>query len=169
MAKKYRKEEKPFPVDLPITPMLDMSFQILSFFIITFHPMPQEGQLSLHLPKTDDTSESKAELPPDVPDEKQDEYKILVTDAGGAVGNLAVQGPTGVTPIADVGNGKLENLKQVLKTIPKPKDGKKGPTVKIESSKLLKYSQLIMLMDICRNAGFDSVGIGQLEGGISKD
>ncbi len=29
---------------MPITPMLDMSFQLLSFFILTFRPMPTEGQ-----------------------------------------------------------------------------------------------------------------------------
>ena len=30
--------------------MLDMAFQLLAFFILTFHPSPIEGQLSLHLP-----------------------------------------------------------------------------------------------------------------------
>ena len=36
--------------DLPITPMLDMSFQLLAFFILTFRPMPTEAQLALALP-----------------------------------------------------------------------------------------------------------------------
>ena len=31
-----RKEEPPVDVTLPITPMLDMSFQLLSFFVVTF-------------------------------------------------------------------------------------------------------------------------------------
>ena len=39
--------------DLPITPMLDMSFQLLAFFIFTFRPAPTEGQLALALPKDD--------------------------------------------------------------------------------------------------------------------
>ncbi len=38
--KRKRKDETPVDVTLPITPMLDMSFQLLSFFILTFHPMP---------------------------------------------------------------------------------------------------------------------------------
>ena len=46
-----RKEEMPVDIMVPITPMLDMSFQLLSFFILTFHPMPVEGQLSVSLPK----------------------------------------------------------------------------------------------------------------------
>ncbi len=37
--------------DLPITPMLDMSFQLLAFFIMTFKPAPTEGQIALMLPK----------------------------------------------------------------------------------------------------------------------
>jgi biopolymer transport protein ExbD len=30
--------------------MLDMAFQLLTFFILTFRPAPIEGQLALHLP-----------------------------------------------------------------------------------------------------------------------
>ena len=37
--------------DLPITPMLDMSFQLLAFFILTFKPAPTEGQIAMTLPK----------------------------------------------------------------------------------------------------------------------
>ncbi|AWM41368.1 Biopolymer transport protein ExbD/TolR [Gemmata obscuriglobus] len=39
--------------ELPITPMLDMSFQLLAFFILTFKPAPTEGQIMLSLPKED--------------------------------------------------------------------------------------------------------------------
>src|SRR5690349_24984076 len=34
---------------LMVTPMLDMTFQLLAFFIITFRPTPLEGQMSLML------------------------------------------------------------------------------------------------------------------------
>jgi biopolymer transport protein ExbD len=37
--------------DLPITPMLDMSFQLLAFFIMTFKPAPLEGQIAMTLPR----------------------------------------------------------------------------------------------------------------------
>ncbi len=30
--------------------MLDMAFQLLTFFILTFRPAPIEGQISLRLP-----------------------------------------------------------------------------------------------------------------------
>src|SRR4051812_15284330 len=37
-------------VPLPITPMLDMAFQLLAFFIMTYNPSDLEGQLDLALP-----------------------------------------------------------------------------------------------------------------------
>ena len=35
---------------LPITPMLDMTFQLLFFFITSFNPADQEGQIEMALP-----------------------------------------------------------------------------------------------------------------------
>ena len=164
-GRKYRREEKPVDVDLPITPMLDMSFQLLAFFIFTFKPMKAEGQLAMYLPKTDDVAMQKADLPRDVPEERQEEYKILVTSREGAIDSLAVQGPAGITPIADVGAGKVQNLTDHLKSITKPKD----KILKIEAQNDLAYAQLILLMDVCRRAGFDSVGVGLMSNQAAKD
>src|SRR5207245_6219274 len=51
MRNKHRQEDKPTEVTLPITPMLDMAFQILFFFIATFNPVAaSEGQMDLSLP-----------------------------------------------------------------------------------------------------------------------
>jgi biopolymer transport protein ExbD len=45
MAKK--KEEE---VEMNLAAMLDMAFQILTFFILTFKPAPVEGQIQLRMP-----------------------------------------------------------------------------------------------------------------------
>ena len=37
-------------IALPITPMLDMTFQLLFFFIMNFNPVDIEGQLDAALP-----------------------------------------------------------------------------------------------------------------------
>src|ERR1700680_4143742 len=37
-------------VELNLAAMLDMAFQLLTFFILTFRPAPVEGQISLRLP-----------------------------------------------------------------------------------------------------------------------
>src|ERR1043166_5062450 len=44
--KRPKKEE----VELNLAAMLDMAFQLLTFFILTFKPAPVEGQLDLRLP-----------------------------------------------------------------------------------------------------------------------
>jgi biopolymer transport protein ExbD len=43
------KRKKQEDVEIPITPMLDMAFQLLTFFILTYHPAPSEGQFSMNL------------------------------------------------------------------------------------------------------------------------
>jgi biopolymer transport protein ExbD len=45
-----RQAESGSGVDLPVTPMLDMTFQLLFFFIVTFSPQSLEGQLDFALP-----------------------------------------------------------------------------------------------------------------------
>ena len=42
----YSQEE----VELNLAAMLDMAFQLLTFFILTFKPNPVEGQINLNLP-----------------------------------------------------------------------------------------------------------------------
>src|SRR6516164_148323 len=47
----HRRKAEPGPeVELPITPMLDMAFQLLAFFILTYHPSALEGQVALAQP-----------------------------------------------------------------------------------------------------------------------
>jgi biopolymer transport protein ExbD len=46
MAKRRSSEE----VELNLAAMLDMAFQILTFFILTFKPAPVEGQIQIRMP-----------------------------------------------------------------------------------------------------------------------
>ncbi len=43
------KRSRTAEVEVPITPMLDMAFQLLTFFILTYHPAPSEGSFSMNL------------------------------------------------------------------------------------------------------------------------
>lgn len=47
MSKKKFQEEN---LELNVAAMLDMAFQLLTFFILTFKGSPLEGQISLHMP-----------------------------------------------------------------------------------------------------------------------
>ena len=37
------KKQKTEEIEIPITPMLDMAFQLLTFFILTYHPAQPRG------------------------------------------------------------------------------------------------------------------------------
>src|SRR6185312_15142649 len=44
------RRRKQSDVELNLAAMLDMAFQLLTFFILTFKPAPVEGQLALRMP-----------------------------------------------------------------------------------------------------------------------
>ena len=50
MARRHRKRRAQGDVELNLAAMLDMAFQLLTFFILTFKPAPVEGQIELHMP-----------------------------------------------------------------------------------------------------------------------
>src|SRR3954468_16527214 len=50
-------------IQIPITPMLDMAFQLLTFFILTYRPAPSEGQFSMNLLPAQPVTEMSKEQP----------------------------------------------------------------------------------------------------------
>lgn len=55
--KKHKKKQE--KVELNLAAMLDMAFQLLTFFIFSFKPDPREGQLNLRLPKPEPVAMAK--------------------------------------------------------------------------------------------------------------
>ncbi len=48
VRRKRRRAEPPAEVELPVTPMLDMAFQLLAFFVFAYHPpSAEEGQIPM--------------------------------------------------------------------------------------------------------------------------
>ena len=77
MSKKHKPGTDFVEPDLPITPMLDMSFQLMAFFIFTFRPAPTEGQIAMSLPK----QEGGESAIPSPTDEKPEAYVVRVEAA----------------------------------------------------------------------------------------
>ncbi len=48
--RRRRRQRDQGTVELNLAAMLDMAFQLLTFFILTFRPAPIEGQLALNMP-----------------------------------------------------------------------------------------------------------------------
>ena len=145
-------------VQLPITPMLDMSFQLLAFFVMTFQAANAlEGQLDMYLPKAgapqakqpDQVDLSKDS---DVDLDQQAEIAVVVSSQRGDAESVSIREKTKTTPVADLKalKGALTKLRAEL--------GGTQTAIKIEADSRLKYARLIDVMDACLGAGFRSVG-----------
>jgi biopolymer transport protein ExbD len=62
--KRIQKADAP---DVPVTPMLDMAFQLLTFFVLTYKAMPTEGQFLMNLVPPQPATSIAAEAPTDKP------------------------------------------------------------------------------------------------------
>ncbi len=59
-------------VELNLAAMLDMAFQLLAFFILTFNPGAVEGQIAMRMPPPLPISSGKASAHEAAPDERID-------------------------------------------------------------------------------------------------
>jgi biopolymer transport protein ExbD len=160
MAKKKRNLEEPVIIDLPITPMLDMAFQLLAFFVLTFHPPSAEGQIPMRLPKLDNPPGQPSMPEETLPADQEDVYKLQVYSSNGAISRVTLVKPLETLEFPFAGGTTTEDLRIALKDIPK-KGGEKPASLQIESDSDLKFSGLITLMDTARKAGFDAIGVSE--------
>ncbi|HEX3998888.1 MAG TPA: biopolymer transporter ExbD [Pirellulales bacterium] len=83
-----RKSRSDEAVELNLASMLDMAFQLLAFFILTFRPAPVEGQISLRLPPPQPVAETR-ESPPGNPDTLGGFRTLAINLAADANGKLS--------------------------------------------------------------------------------
>jgi biopolymer transport protein ExbD len=143
--------------DLPITPMLDMSFQLLAFFIMTFKPAPTEGQIALTLPKEEGGPSMAIPSPTD--ENKPQHYIVRVTAAdNGTIEKMTIieEGAAelkGDDLGASVANyhAKLSSLSAQLE-----KEKKTGK-VTLEIGEKLIQEYVVQLVDQGIRAGFNDI------------
>jgi biopolymer transport protein ExbD len=167
----------------PVTPFLDMAFQILFFFVITFNPSTaREGQMDLSLPnnKSDAAAKDPAKADPLAQSVKEEidipadfTVKLLgYNDAlnRGKIQSISVTGSTGGEEIIP-GNEKkwFEQLREKLSAV-KPdevtdKEGKKRvPVVRMSAGSEVRWAEVMHVMDVCYKSGFQ-VSFGKPIGG----
>jgi biopolymer transport protein ExbD len=157
-------ENTPVDVDLPITPMLDLAFQVLLFFILTYHPSDLEGQVEMSLP---DLAQAKAAKPENVnpnasatgPLELPAEVTVLLYirrdgPRDGSLGRIVVQEKQGNKEIAD--KKALEKyLEHIRPNLANSHD------IKLAGDSDLKNGTTMEIMDICTRAGFTNIALGR--------
>jgi len=157
-----KKKKKAEEISIPITPMLDMAFQLLTFFILTFHPMPSEGQFSMNLlpasPATDmKASATEAATDSGTPASLKTLPTILRAGGGGMLGRVSLGE-------ADVQG--MDALKRELETI------LKDPTLPFDQALLkvdpyLKYSELMQVIDVFSSLKLTKISFAELGPGES--
>lgn len=151
--------------DLPITPMLDMSFQLLAFFITTFNPTPTEGHLDVGLPTEKGGQSTKLPDPTDA--ELIEDLTVRVeSDENGDISSISVMQGEGSAEVAIPGKGTqarqnlFAELKKRLANLKAMKTGDKAftpPKIKLELPENLRYKLLIAIMDESNRAGYTAV------------
>lgn len=133
-------------VELNLAAMLDMAFQLLTFFILTFRPAPIEGQVSLHLPP-----------PQPVTNVKSGQSAGANTSNTNPVQGLnslvisAFATPSGQLATMALGEGRVDNLPQLegrLRSV-LSEPGSPFDQVIIQVGSSLRYEELMKIIDIC--------------------
>jgi biopolymer transport protein ExbD len=146
-----------------ITPMLDMTFQLLFFFVLFYNPSTLEGQMDLSLPAdADKAAHKKEDVKPDAKSEKDltlevpSDLTVIVRTQQDGVNNgiisaLTVEESAGPKAI----EGGLDGLRKYLQEARKAVANKSA--LKLKGDGRLKWRAVVEVMDVCRQAGFENI------------
>lgn len=146
MSSRRKKKKHGGGVELNMAAMLDMAFQLLTFFILTFKPAPVEGQVMLRLPPpqpvTNVNAGQKAGDNAANTNPVQGLNTLRIMALGKADGSLGALG------IADTSLGGLPGLDRKLSEIlSDPGSGFDQVIIEVGSS--LSYEGLMQVVDVC--------------------
>jgi biopolymer transport protein ExbD len=146
--KERKKVGRSQPPEVPITPMLDMAFQLLTFFVLTYKPAPSEGALNMNLfppqPATAITADAPSDAPSDnLPASLRTLPTILRAGDGGSLGQIIV----GETPLSTDPKELEQELNKYLE----------DPDLPFEQTMLkidprLRYAEIMKVMNAFMNA-----------------
>ena len=145
MTGRLKKRKPNGGVKLDMAAMLDMAFQLLTFFILTFRPAPIEGEVMLRLPNAHPIKPPGPVLPGENLSiaKAADGFETLTISAfakpNGSLGQMSV----GETPI-----GSLASLDRRLGEI-LTDDVADFKQVVIQVDNRLAYDGLMQVVDVC--------------------
>ena len=144
--------------DLPITPMLDMSFQLLAFFIMTFKPAPTEGQIALTLPK-EEGGPSSMVIPSPTDENKPKHYIVRVAAAdNGTIEKMTIVEEGAADPKGKDLGPSVANYHAELASLSAQLEREKKPgKVTLELGEKLIQEYVVQLVDQGIRAGFSDI------------
>ena len=132
MARK-RKQSEIHAGELNLTAMIDVAFQLLSFFIITVHPVDVLTQLDVFRPSTEQT-QSKSQTPPKM-------IKIMIFSDGFSINDRPVE---------------LQDLDRLLTKLA---GLDKTQTILIMCASQSPHGRLVDVLDLCAKSGLINLSV----------
>jgi biopolymer transport protein ExbD len=187
-----RRKAKPIEggvnLSIIITPMLDMAFQLLAFFVMTYHPSALEGHIDGNLlpplkqavKQKDNKPVQDNVAPSDTPPEEKDVITVQVKavkrgqvegkKGEGEPSRILIKRPedTTGTLVADTDEDLevgLKKLKDKLKSM-QTAGGANKVSINIEADSDLKHQYFLKVYDACKAANFQNVGFAGPPDGV---
>ncbi len=151
MRRKRRHRRDQGTVEMNLAAMLDMAFQLLTFFILTFRPAPIEGQLSLNLPPPVAVA-PEVQPPPNVGGDPQDinafetlHLQVMANDRGGVKQVILEASPVVQGEMNDANTQRLDReLQRIFGTKMIAFD-----RIQIAVERKVRYGELMKVIDVC--------------------
>src|SRR4051812_37802053 len=159
------RQSKQQEVEIQITPMLDMAFQLLTFFILTYHPAPIEGQFAMNLLPASPSIKMDAAAPPDSNAKNDDVPASLRTMTTQLRANP--DGSLGKVTLEEVEVNGMDQLKAKLKEVLDPSKELPFEQALIQADPNLKYEELMKVVDVFASLKITKISFGQVEGGAA--
>jgi len=155
MTFRRSKDQTSPGVALPITPMLDMAFQLLTFFLFTYSPSGLEGQMDMaalpgkHAPPDVDRAGPQGR---DVGPANPQPDLVVFVEARDVGYTVTLEEGLVRTPLGR----DLPALQKALRGV--RGDAVRGSSIKVQGDGQLRWGDVVEVMDVCRQAGFERVG-----------
>ncbi len=152
-----RSGNPPADVPFPVTPMLDMAFQLLAFFILTFRPPSLETRIDLYLPATPAALPTRSGVAGGIPKSAEDlglETDLVVragADDTGALRTLRL-GDTELSGPDELGD-RLRRYVDLLEGQP--------VRVRLVADDALRYAEAARLIGQMNLAGVASIRLAE--------
>jgi biopolymer transport protein ExbD len=156
MKRRRRRRRSAESVELNLAAMLDMAFQILVFFILTFSPKPIESQIAAMLPARSPVTQSmlpnssdSAASAPEPAIARPVTITVLASDAG-EIKNLAVDRTI------------VPNLQALRDQLQRTTDPTAACNLVLKVDAKLHYQQLVYVVDACVQGGLSETAIDKM-------
>lgn len=144
--RKKKKKRASGEVELNLAAMLDMAFQLLTFFILTFRPAPLEGDVMLRMPPPMPTTIVKDGQAPGAnennPNPVQGLNSLIISVIGTDAGTIQAMA------VGDKNVSGLAGLEGQLRTV-LGDSGTGFDQVVIQVGSKVHYDELMQIIDVC--------------------